>query len=80
MLHLIAEKIKPQGQQYSAEVWHSYFKQRYIGADDVRLPNGKTLVIPKSSADLDVAEFNEYMTQVEVWAAEHEVWLEDMPA
>lgn len=77
LLHALADKLKPQGVAYSAETWHLYCKSRFLGADDVRLPNGKTMTIPKSSADLDVSEFSDYMTQVEAWANERGCFLED---
>jgi hypothetical protein len=78
LLHLIAEEIKPGGVSYSAEQWHHYCKSRWIGCDDVKLPNGKVLTIPRSSAALDVTEFADYMTQVEAWAAERHVYLADL--
>jgi hypothetical protein len=78
LIHAIADKLKPQGQQYSAEVWHEYAKQRFLGADDVTLPNGKVMTRAKSSAELDKAAFAEYMTAVEEWALEHDVWLADI--
>jgi hypothetical protein len=78
LMHTISDKLKPQNVQHSPEVWHTYFKSRFLGCNDVTMPNGKTLSLPRSSADLDVAEFADYMTQVESWAAEHDVWLADM--
>lgn len=80
LLHLIAENVRPEKQAYSAEVWHTYFKSRFLGCVEVKLPNGKTMPIPNSSADLDVGEFNDYMTKVEAWAGERDVWLADMEA
>lgn len=80
LLHLIAESIKPAGQSYSAEQWHLYAKSKWIGCDDVRLPNGKVVTIPRSSAELDTGEFNDYMTQLEAWAADRGVYLEDLAA
>lgn len=74
---MIAAKVHPQGETYSAETWHLYCKSRWLGADDVKLPNGKTITIPRSTADLDVADFGAYMDQVEAWANEHGAWLED---
>jgi hypothetical protein len=76
LLAEIAQELKPQGQQYSSETWHKYFCQRFLGADEVKLPNEKTLIIPHGSSDLDTAEFNDFMTQVEAWAGEHGVYLE----
>lgn len=41
------------------------------------LPNRKILTLPKSTADLDTSEFHEYTEQVEHWAHEHNVWLDE---
>lgn len=76
----MADRLRPRGQAFSAETWHLWAKTRFLGADDHVLPNGKTLVIPHSTAGLDVAEFSDYMTAVESWANEHDVYLEDIPA
>jgi hypothetical protein len=85
LLHLIADNVKPQGNAYSPETWHTYFKHtyfktRYLGADEVKLPNGKTINIPKSSAELDTGEFNDYMREVETWGQEHNVFMDDLAA
>jgi hypothetical protein len=78
LLHAIADKVKPGGISYSPETWHTYCKSRWIGCDDTLMPNGKTLSIPKSSANLDVTEFNDYMAKVEAWAMERGVWLDEI--
>lgn len=70
-------KLRPGGEVYSPEHYHLYYKQKFLGAVDFKLPNGKVLTIPNSTADLDVAEFNEFMERVEADAAEHGVWLEE---
>lgn len=80
LLHEIASTIYPKGHVFSAESWHAYFKQRFLGCDEVKMPNGKTIQMPRSSADLDTAAFHEYVTQVEAWAAEHGVYLQDLAA
>jgi hypothetical protein len=77
LLHEISDRVKPGGNSYSAEQWHTYFKSRYLGCDEVVLPNLKTLTIPRSSSALDVAEFGEYLDKIEAWAAERDVWLAD---
>lgn len=68
------------GQRYSAESFHTYYKSRFLGCDDVKLPNGKTLSIPRSTANLDVAEFSDYFDKVQADAAERGVYLEELPA
>ena len=77
LLHTIAAKLRPGGKTYSADQMHIYYKSRFLGCDDVALPNGKVLTIPRSSADLDTAEFNEYLAKVEADAAERGVFLAD---
>lgn len=78
LLHMIAERLKPEGVTHSAEVWHQYFKARFLGMDEFTLPNKKVIQFPKSTTELDVTEFNDYMDKVEHWASEHDVWLEAM--
>ena len=77
-LHAIADKVKPEGKSYSPEHFHMYFKSRFIGCDDFTLPNGKVMTIPKSSAALDIAEFADYLTKVQAWAAERDVYLDSL--
>lgn len=77
LYHLIAEKVRPEGQQHSAEVWHQYFKQRFLGMDEVTLPNKKVIQFPKSTSELDTAEFNEFMEKVEHWAMERDIYLDE---
>lgn len=76
LLHMISEQIRPKDGQYSADQWHHYFKSRFLGCDDMKLPNGKTLILPKSTAALDIAEFSEYFEQVSAWSAERGVFLD----
>lgn len=80
LLHKIAEGVKPDGQVYSADTWHQYWKLKLLGGDDITLPNGKVIVMPKSSADLDKDEFMEYVDQIEAWAAERGVYLDEVKA
>lgn len=75
LLHQISDHLKPQGEYYAAKVWHEYLKERFLGADDMKLPNGKVHSIPRSTASLDTAEFNDYMTRCEAWANDKGVFL-----
>lgn len=82
ILQEIAEQIDVKGQKFTAEVWHQYFKGRFIGFEEIRLPNGRTLEEPISTTILDKGAFADYMTQIEAWAAEHGLllWEEAMAA
>lgn len=65
VLAQIAEQAAPGGKLYSAEIWHEQFKRMFIGFDE--LPNGQ--IIGKSSTGLTTAEFCDFCTKVEAWAA-----------
>lgn len=80
LLHTMAEKLRPGGQQYTAESYHVYYKGKFLGYDETKLPSGKVISIPRSTADLDVADFDTYMMRVEAEANERGVFLEDMEA
>jgi NinB protein len=75
LLHKIAQEVLKG--MFSVESWHHYFKSAFLGCNEIALPNSKLLVIPYSTAGLDIAEFNDYMTKVEAWAAERDVYLDD---
>lgn len=77
LLHRMAEVIRPAGETYSAETWHLWAKSRFLGCEETRLPNGKIITTPNSTADLDVAAFADYMTQVEAFANDRGAYLED---
>lgn len=73
----VSEKLKPHGIAYGTKHWHAWFKSRFIGCEDIKLPNGATLTQPLSSHDLEPPEFSDYMTAVEAWAAEQGVYLSE---
>ena len=65
VLAQIAKKARVDGRRYSAECWHEFFKQEFIGV--IELPNGR--VVGKSSKKLSVEKFAEFVQQVEAYAA-----------
>lgn len=79
LYHAMSEKLHPKGETYSAETFHLWAKSKFLGATDHVLPSGKTVTVPKSTADLDTAEFSDFMTQVEAFANDAGVFLEDEP-
>jgi hypothetical protein len=65
VLAQIAEQAAPGGKLYPAKIWHEQFKRQFIGV--IELPNGD--VVGKSSTELTTAEFCDFCTQVEAYAA-----------
>jgi hypothetical protein len=78
LLHLAAARTW-SGQTYSADQFHLYYRSKYLGCDDVTIPGGKVMSIPRSTAALDVAEFSEYYGKVEADLAERDVYLHELP-
>lgn len=68
------------GKTFSAETWHIYFKGRFIGYEEIKLPNGKVLEQPISTTTLDKGSFGDYMTQIEAFAAGRGILLWDQAA
>jgi hypothetical protein len=77
LLHKISDEYRPDGQQFSAKTWHLQCRKHWLGCDDATLPTGETMSIPRSTADLSVDEFSDYMTAVEAWANARGVWLDE---
>jgi len=75
LLGEISERLPVQGVVHTSEVWAEYFKIRFIGKDEMVLPNGKRVERAISTTTLDKVAFAEYMTRIEVWAAEHGILL-----
>jgi len=66
MVRQIEEQVWVEGRQFSSDAWHETIKRKFIGLID--LPGGGT--IGQSTTTLSVGEFAEFMTRVEVWAAQ----------
>lgn len=63
----ILEEIADQT-QFTSDQLHEWFKRKFIGVREVKLPDGETLNLGLSSAELSVKEFTDYMTSVEAYA------------
>lgn len=67
----IAEQAWVNGQQFSKDVWHEHFASMLMPKVEVITPYGEIVSRRKSTTELTVGEFAEYMTQVEAWAVNH---------
>lgn len=76
LIHGIEAKVHPKGIAYSDEVWSLFFKGKFLGREEVKLPNGKIIETICHTAHLSVEEMAQFITQVEAWAADHGVFLE----
>ena len=63
----ISKNHAVNGQYFSKDSWNEYFKQLFVGVEE--LPNGKSRGIsPKGKQGM-----SDFIAQIEVFAAEHEI-------
>lgn len=69
LLEQIADQAWVDGRQYSKDVWHEFFAQEYAEKIEFALPDGSMMTRRKSTTELKVGEFSEYLQKVEAYAA-----------
>lgn len=65
VLAQVAEQAAVDGRLYSADVWHEFGKRTFLGV--IELPDGS--VMSKTSTGLTTAEFSDYCSKFEAYAA-----------
>ena len=70
-LAAISEQIRPQGQTHDQDVWHAYFKTRFLPGRMIELPNGQVMESEPTTTGLTKAQFSDYVEQVLAWAINH---------
>lgn len=70
VLKTIAEQAFVSGKLHAADVWHEYFARKFGVCDEVVLPDGEIITRRKSTTEMTVGEFTEYMTRVEAHATQ----------
>ncbi|MGO4278228.1 recombination protein NinB [Cupriavidus sp. RAF20_2] len=69
VLRDIAEQAWVDGRQYDKDTWHEYFADLYGVKTEKQLPDGRLLLVRKSTSDYSVGEFSDYLTLVQANAA-----------
>lgn len=77
ILRMIEEQLAIKGKHFTATCWDEYFKERYLGKEEVELPNGKIITRTVGTSSLDKAGMSEYMLKISAWCSEHSVILPD---
>ncbi|CCD29922.1 conserved hypothetical protein [Candidatus Glomeribacter gigasporarum BEG34] len=68
VLQHIAEHAEVGGKRYDKEVWHEFFARRFGLCDEVTLPDGEVVVRRKSTTQMTVGEFSDYLHAVQAYA------------
>lgn len=76
-LAAISEQIRPQGQTHDQDVWHHYFKARFLPGRMIELPNGQVMESEPTTTGLTKAQFSDYVEQVLAWATNHGLQMTD---
>lgn len=65
----VAEQAWIDGRQFDKDTWHEYFARKFGVCEDVTLPDGEIVVRRKSTTQMSIGEFSEYLNQVQAYAA-----------
>ena len=76
VLNDISEQVVP-GRAYEPNIWHEYLGALFLPERMIELPDGSMKMLEPSTAELNQAEFSEYVEKVIKWALEHEVKLSE---
>lgn len=67
----VAANAWVQGRQYDLETWKEFFRQRFIGTEEITMPDNKRVERGLSTTTLNVHEFSDFMTKIEEYAQDH---------
>lgn len=70
MLRDLSEQAWVDGKQYSQETWKEWIRRKFIGTEEVFLPDGTMIERGLSTTQLTVSEFSELIERVMQYAAE----------
>lgn len=68
LLNDIAEQATVNGRYFDADTWKELIRRRFIGTDEINLPDGTRIERGISTTTLSVAEFNQLIEKVTAWA------------
>jgi hypothetical protein len=68
LLNTIAENATVGGKYFDAETWKEHIRRRFIGTEEINLPDGSRLERGISTASLTVPEFTLLIERVQAWA------------
>lgn len=69
VLRQIAEQAWVDGHQFSTEAWHEYLAEKFCPRVEFVLPKGEVRSRRKSTSEMTVKEFADYVTVVQAHAA-----------
>ena len=68
ILKQISESAWVNGKQFNKDVWHEHFARKFGGNEEMILPDGEIIIKRKSTSEMSVGEFSEYIINVQASA------------
>lgn len=69
VMKAICEQSWVDGRRFDKDVWHEYYARKFGVLEEMTLPDGEVVIKRKSTTDMSVGEFSEYLNQVQAHAA-----------
>ena len=68
LLNTIAENATVNGRYFDMETWKEMVRRKFIGTEEIDLPDGSSIERGISTASLTVPEFTLLIERVQAWA------------
>jgi hypothetical protein len=69
IMHELAEKAWVDGKQFSHESWHEMMARMFGTVEDLTLPNGDVIQRRRSTTEMSVEDFKEFIEKIKAFAA-----------
>lgn len=70
-VHECAERVTIEDKRFTPQVWHVYFKQRFLPGRIIELPNGQIMEQDPTTTELTKEEFSLFIEEVLQFQANH---------
>jgi hypothetical protein len=71
MLNEISQSAYLNGRRYEMEAWKEFYRSRFIGTEEIELPDGRRIERGISTTALNKQEFADFMTAIESHATQN---------
>ena len=65
MLNEISQSAYLNGRRYEMEAWKEFYRSRFIGTEEIELPDGRRIERGISTTTLNKQEFADFLTAIE---------------
>jgi len=65
LLQLISQSLRPRGMTFLPDVYHEYYRRKFLTPTEIELPNGEVFLQYPSTTGASVEEFSDYFDAVQ---------------